>query len=199
MIHMFKKNLRAKVRKDLATLSEGEKKNKSLEITSHLMGTRFWKQSKAVFCFVSMKEEVLTDTIIEAALKDRKTVAVPHMHDHEMDFHSINSLEENWDYHPYGVKEPRQEWPIIDASDYEEEEILLVTPGLAFDRKGERLGRGKGFYDRFLTTYRGIVAPVGICYHIQIVEEVPAAEHDCAVWMIVTEEGCIEIEKKKVY
>ncbi len=195
MIRVLKKNLRAKVRKALATLSEDEKKNKSREITGYLLGTRFWEQSRAVFCFISMEEEVFTDTIIEAALKDRKTVAVPHMHYPEMDFHSITSMEENWDYHPYGIKEPRQEWPVINPADYKEEEVLLVTPGLAFDRKGERLGRGRGFYDRFLTTYRGVVIPVGICYHIQVIEEVPAAGYDCAVRMIVTEEGCLEIKR----
>ena len=138
-----------------------------------------------------MDDEVSTTGIVKAALDQGKAVAVPHMHGDEMDFHTITSLDENWILHPYGVQEPRQEWPVFDPSRYEEGSVLMITPGLAFDRKGIRLGRGKGYYDRYVEKYCGILVSIAICFAFQMVDRVPAAPHDCKVSRIVTENGII--------
>ena len=72
---------------------------------------------------------------------------------------------------------------------------LLVVPGLGFSEAGRRLGRGGGFYDRYLSSFNGTV--VGICYEGQLLEGVPIEPHDCLVSFIITEERIIEVIKEE--
>jgi len=195
MIQSRKRQLRKTIKTELLRLSDDDKQNKSREIAKNLVKTDFWKKAEAVLCYLSMDDEVKTENIIKLALEEKKILAIPHMHGKEMDFHVITSLDMPWDHHHYGIKEPRQEWPLLEAADYEEGSVLLITPGLAFDRKGYRLGRGKGFYDRYFEKYCGIVIPVALCFALQIVPEVPAEDHDCVVNALITENECIEIRK----
>lgn len=189
MIHLQKKSLRKKIRQNLDALSVQDQAEQSRAITRHLVESPLWKSMEAVLCFISMEEEVSTAGIVMAALDENKTVAVPHMHGDEMDFHVITSVDENWILHPYGVQEPRHEWPIFDPTVYEPGSVLMITPGLAFDRTGIRLGRGKGYYDRYIEKYCGTLISIAICFSVQLVDQVPAAPHDCRVSNIITEEG----------
>lgn len=76
---------------------------------------------------------------------------------------------------------------------------LVLIPGLAFDRSGNRLGRGKGYYDRFLAQ-PGMenAIKVGICWDLQIIQDVPVSAHDVTMDWVVTEAGIVEIENLKV-
>jgi 5-formyltetrahydrofolate cyclo-ligase len=76
--------------------------------------------------------------------------------------------------------------------------VLILVPGLAFDRLGNRLGRGAGYYDRFLESFfasypekRDEITLAGVCHSFQIVERVPVAAHDIPVDCLLTENGCI--------
>ena len=64
---------------------------------------------------------------------------------------------------------------------------LLLVPGLAFSRAGGRLGRGGGFYDRFLSEVHPRAVKLGVCFHVQLFPELPLEAHDCAMDQIVTE------------
>ena len=72
---------------------------------------------------------------------------------------------------------------------------LLVVPGLGFSESGKRLGRGGGFYDRYLSSFNGTV--VGICYEGQLLKGVPVEPHDCLVSYVITEKRIIEVIKKE--
>ena len=72
---------------------------------------------------------------------------------------------------------------------------LLVVPGLGFCESGKRLGRGGGFYDRYLSSFNGTT--VGICYEGQLLEAVPVEPHDCSVGCIITEKRIIEVIKEE--
>ncbi len=76
---------------------------------------------------------------------------------------------------------------------------LVLIPGLAFDRSGNRLGRGKGYYDRFLAQ-PGMenAIKVGICWDLQVIQDVPVSAHDVTMDWVVTEEGIFEIKNLKV-
>lgn len=75
-------------------------------------------------------------------------------------------------------------------------QAVVLIPGLAFDMRGGRLGRGKGYYDRFLAQYQSsIVAKVGICLDFQLVDEVPTGATDILVDYICTEKGCSPVER----
>ena len=191
MLQLQKKSLRKKIKQKLNALSIQDQMEKSGAITRHLIESDLWKKVDGILCFISMDDEVSTTGIVKTALDQGKAVAVPHMHGDEMDFHMISSLDENWILHPFGVQEPRQEWPVFDPSRYEEGSVLMITPGLAFDRTGIRLGRGKGYYDRYVEKYCGILVSIAICFAFQVVDHVPAAPHDCKVSRIVTENEII--------
>ena len=72
---------------------------------------------------------------------------------------------------------------------------LLVVPGLGFSESGKRLGRGGGFYDRYLSSFNGTA--VGICYEGQLLEAVPVEPHDCFVGFVITEKRIIEVIKEE--
>ena len=78
-------------------------------------------------------------------------------------------------------------------------DTMVLIPGLAFDAKGNRLGRGKGYYDRFLADPRMQLAlKVGVAWNFQVVSEVPVSAHDIPMDWIVTEEGIIKVESSKI-
>ena len=71
---------------------------------------------------------------------------------------------------------------------------IILVPGIAFDRDGNRMGFGKGFYDRFLMEGSGI--KIGICYEFQLVDQIPISENDVPVDIVITEESTINIKKR---
>lgn len=82
----------------------------------------------------------------------------------------------------YGIPEPKEIIPLT-MDDIE----LALVPGLAFSKKGERIGFGKGYYDRLLKGYNG--TKIGICYDFQIFDELPSDENDIKMDLIMTEKG----------
>jgi 5-formyltetrahydrofolate cyclo-ligase len=89
--------------------------------------------------------------------------------------------------HPFGMEQPRDAGPVIPLHEID----LFLTPGLAFDRRGGRLGNGAGFYDRLLAKRRPASQAVGITIESRVVEEVPMFEHDQRVDWLATEDGVI--------
>ena len=83
----------------------------------------------------------------------------------------------------YGIEEP-----IGPAVDPAEIDVVLV-PGVAFDRRGRRLGYGAGYYDGFLPQLREGTALVGVCFSVQVVDEVPVEDHDVLIDVVVSERG----------
>jgi 5-formyltetrahydrofolate cyclo-ligase len=88
---------------------------------------------------------------------------------------------------PYGAREPARRVP-VDPTEVD----LVVTPGLAFDPRGHRLGYGGGFYDRYLGRLRPEAVRVGIGFDVQVVDEVPAGPGDQRVDLVVTEAGVLD-------
>lgn len=170
-------------------MTHEEINEKSLRIAEHLFSTSIWQSVTTMLCFVSMAEEVITDPIIKTGLREGKTVALPRLRNGEMDFHIIPRWDIPWDIHSYGMKEPPASYPIFDPNGYSQHEVLMVTPGLGFDQEGGRLGRGGGFYDKYLDRYHHNLLTFAVCFHFQLVEWVPTVEHDCSINGIITEKG----------
>ena len=100
----------------------------------------------------------------------------------------INSLETGLTEDTNGLRSPTTGVP-VPAEDID----LIVTPGLAFDATGGRLGRGGGYYDTFFANKDLDAVEMGFCFSEQIVEEVPMNEHDRRVDVVVSDDGVIEI------
>lgn len=143
------------------------------------------RSAASVFTYVSQANEVDTHGLIGELLSRDVLVAVPLITgEGVMEPQRIRSLD---DLEPgtLGILEPATREP------FEETPSVSICPGVAFGPRGERLGRGKAFYDRYLARHPGTFA-IGVCYEFQVLEEVPVSESDRPVSVVVTERRRIE-------
>ena len=152
-----------------------------------------WIQSgsfDAVMLYLSMRSEVETDGLLERLLHAGKQICAPVVDtdQHRLIPRRIQETETALVRHRYGMLEPDTTCPIFPISQLQ----LIVVPGIAFDRKGYRLGYGKGFYDRFLASCPYAI-PIGLAYQIQVVENTFPHGWDVPVKHIFTETGRIDI------
>ncbi len=160
----------------------------SAVIRERLQGLACWKEARAVGLYAAIRGEVDTLPLIEAARAAGKRVAFPRARRSEetLTFYEVES-EVELSPGAFGVPEPAEDdsrrLPIDQLS-------LLIVPGIAFDRRGHRLGFGGGFYDRLLGASR--LPSVGLAYAWQIHDALPAGDHDRGVDIVVTETGWFE-------
>lgn len=163
------------------------KKGKSKEIVSKIIKTRIFKDAKIIALYKSLKSEVDTTEVIEYAINDGKIVVLPKVENDELKFYKINSIDEILEKGRLGIEEPKGKIENLINNNLID---LLVVPGLCFDLEKNRLGFGKGFYDRFLKQKE--FKTIGICFEDQVVEKLPIDEYDEKVIMIITDKRCIE-------
>ena len=169
MILTDKRQIRRNVRAEIAKLSTDEKSTLSTQIRSTLLHSQEVGNASVVALFISLADEPETGEII-AELTKTKRVVVPRIEGEEMDFYEIS---EGVAQGAFGILEPLSTTPV------EPSEIdVMVTPGVAFTRNGERLGRGKGFYDKYLSRKGFRAHTIGICYPCQVVDSLPTEPHD---------------------
>lgn len=127
--------------------------------------------------YLALNAEVQTKEMISAAQKQGKIVAVPVCQGKKKQMiPSKIGLKERLKKGLYGLPEPRKKRPLaIEDID------LVVIPGVAFDKKGNRLGRGKGYYDAFLQRLPAQTVTIGLAFDCQILPTLPLASHDIAV------------------
>lgn len=93
----------------------------------------------------------------------------------------------------FGIPEPKAELRNEEAYRFDPKHLdLVIVPGRAFSPRGDRLGRGKGYYDRFFPCLRPDCRLAGLAYAAQIVESIPTEQHDRPMDLVVTEEGIVE-------
>jgi len=180
MKHEFRKRIKA----TLTAMSAQTAQAKSLQACEALADQAEFRDARAVMLYLDILNEVDTTHLILAAWQNDKTVLVPRVawkHKH-MTAVAIHSLETGIAQTAAGLREPTatEPWPVemID---------LIITPAMAFDRKGNRLGRGGGFYDRFLAAPGMEATTCGLAFSEQLVDELPVNKHDYAVDMLVTD------------
>ncbi len=188
-----KREMRARMKSVISGTTAGERDKWSAEITKYVTGLAEWGRSRTLLAFLPMEGEVDTAGVITRSLSAGKMVGIPRMYGQEIKFHKIESLDGPWDPHPYGLKEPALTLPLIDPCSPETGAVCVITPGLCFDRAGNRLGFGKGYYDRLITRCGSIkdrqIFFAGVCFRIQLVDAVPTGEEDRTLDAVVTEGG----------
>lgn len=170
-----KKELRNAVREKLKNMTDEEKAKKSSGIFSEILGLEQYKTARNVFCFLSDFNEPYTIDFIKKAIKQGKTVFVPKLFGDEMKAIEIDVDTEFW-YNGYGILEPKdgKEGNMFD---------FTVVPMLAFDEDLNRLGRGKGYYDKFLSKNKTFKC--GVAYDCQKVEKIDAEETDVKLDVVI--------------
>ena len=192
-----KKTVRALMNARLQRITQEERENWSDKIAAHITNMDCYARAAAILGFIAMPFEVDISPILKKGMHDGKSIFVPRMNGREIRFHRIESLKGPWEKHPYGVLEPSAGLPVYDNYCRRMGEALVVTPGLAFDNSGGRLGFGKGYYDRFIRLCRTAVNDAGaasirfiaVCFHLQLIEKVPAGKYDCVLDGLVSEKG----------
>lgn len=179
-----KYNLRKQILGSLKGLSESEMERMSEAIAARLFALEEWKRADCIFAYISMPYEVATGKIIRRALDDGKAVGAPRIYGDCIVFHVIHDDARPYTLHRWGMEEPEESAPLLDCRS---KRSLVLVPGLAFGRNGVRLGRGRGYYDRFLAEHRQGTFSVGLSFDLQLGESVPADGHDMRLSAVVTE------------
>ena len=180
--------LRKKIKAIYKTLNRSEITEKSKKILDNLQQLEIWNKAATILAFLPLGDEPDTTCIIEEALTHGKKVAVPRISKNEIAFHYITSLsEDSLAKHDYGMYEPLQEAECVEINNLDNSKILILTPGMAFDKQCNRLGRGKSFYDRYLSEYGKNCIKAGICFSFQITENLPVEKHDVQLDFLVTD------------
>ncbi len=157
------------VRAEIAKLSEEAKSALSTAIFDKIYHLEQVKNASTVALFVSLGDEPQSDSAI-AKLSQSKRVVIPRIEGGEMEFYDIS---EGLQRGSFGIMEPVATTPIAPG-----EIDVMIVPGVAFTRNGERCGRGKGFYDKYLSHKDFRAHTIGVCYPCQVVEELPTEKHD---------------------
>ena len=164
--------------------------NNSSIISNIVISTKEYQSSLSVGIYYSIGSEVKTFDIIKHSLENKKEIALPRVIDStKIQFFKI--MEDKFEKikftkGKYGIFENSISTTIIDKID------LLIIPGIVFDLKGNRIGYGKGYYDRFLSLGKSKCI-MGLSYESQIINEIPNNEHDIPVDIIITEKRIIRI------
>ena len=183
---MDKKAAREFVRKRKKQMTVEEIKAKSKKILERLLKEPCFLQAETLYCYVSYNQEVMTKPLISQALAMGKKVAVPKVIGEEMEFIYLNSLDELARGYQ-GIEEP------TGTTVANEDSVLMILPGLAFDEQGNRVGYGGGFYDRYLNRNRmNNYIKVAVGFDFQVVEHLEMEECDELVDIILTEERRLE-------
>ncbi|NLV99599.1 MAG: 5-formyltetrahydrofolate cyclo-ligase [Clostridiales bacterium] len=163
---------------------------KSISISEYLLGLECIKAAKTIMAYVDMPKEVKTDIIINTLLNMGKDVAVPVCvpASYELIASKILSLDELKSGH-YGILEPKKEYLRPMAPDTFD---VILVPGSAFDVYGNRIGHGKGYYDRFLSKVPQETLKIGLAFDYQILPRLPVEHYDIPVNCIITERGIIQ-------
>lgn len=172
---MDKNALRKEIRSRKRSYSLEQLQEKSESILRKLELHPLFQQASRVMLYASLPDEVQTLAFIEKWQKT-KTVILPTVVGDDIIpvQSSADAAMREGDFH---ILEP-QNMPYIGDFD------LIVVPGMAFDRQGSRLGRGKGFYDRFLAKHPH-TPTIGLCFDFQIVDSIPKEPHDIIIGEVI--------------
>lgn len=188
MQNITKQELRQKIKIELSQNKQNFEKWSKL-ICQNIINSEFYQKAQIVYAYMALPDEVDLSVLIGDALCKNKTVFVPKVvpNSNKMIFFDYSKCQ--FENGSFGILEPK-------TDDIKEEKIpgdqtaIFLVPGRVFGEDGERIGRGKGFYDiylsNFLKTQKKSVLVAGVCFPIQIGKQVPTTEHDIKMDQIFT-------------
>ncbi len=193
---MDKKELRKKYRNIRKNISKFERFKRSYKLYNNLKSAI--GSYDEFLIYVSTDEEADTIRIIKYLLKNKKKVASPRIdEDNTMEFYYYDDIKDLSNDNVFGnvyIRQPKPEKKCIPTK-----KSVIVIPGILFDYKGNRLGYGGGYYDRYLEKYRYLYR-LAICYDFQYIrdekEKIETDEYDQKIDMIITDRTIAVIDKK---
>ncbi|MDR0638258.1 MAG: 5-formyltetrahydrofolate cyclo-ligase [Spirochaetaceae bacterium] len=175
-----KQELRKKMKGLLKGVDEAVNRSEGAEAVARLGETEEWKRYRRMLLYVSMEDEFDTEPLLMRAFAEGKEVYVPRTEgDSVMRFYRIPGAEGPWSIGSFEIREPLvcTEETLFKPGDGP---AFIAAPALAFDRKGNRMGRGRGYYDWFFASLPegGDFFLCGYCLAMQVIDEVPVEAFD---------------------
>lgn len=136
-------------------------------------------KAKTVLAYWSLPDEVNTHSFIQKWYRQKRFV-LPVVKGNDLDLRIFNGIEWMEKGAAFGILEPANPAETLEIDDID----LVIVPGVAFDAKGNRLGRGKGYYDKLLASHK--LYKVGVCFPFQLIPEVAVSTHDIPMDLVVT-------------
>lgn len=170
----------------LARLRENipDRESRSREIESQVLALKEWDAARTVALFASLPTEPDTAGLIQNALAQGKQVVLPRICGQDLEWIRV---KDSGGTRTRSTRFAQLEEPAGGERIAPGKLDLVLVPGLAFGFKGERLGRGGGYYDRALAALPGRVVRIGVCFHYQLHAEIPRETHDQAVHRVVSD------------
>lgn len=187
-LHEQKKSLRTELKQRRSELPEHQRIEMSQKIMNLLYEIDEFNRAKSVFCYISYLSEVDTGALIKHFMEQDLALAVPKiMGKTEMIACPLSDLS---DLEPdkMGILTPKSNQTVSSPFD------IVITPGVGFTDKGDRLGYGRGYYDRWFTN-NDVKTKIGIAFEAQLVDALPTEETDMPLDMLVTEQRIIDLRE----
>ncbi len=178
-MHELKKQIRKRIASEKALHPMEDRIQRSNTLLQKLEKDEAFVQAKCVLLYHSLKDEVQTHEFVEK-WKDAKQIVLPVVVGDLLELREYTGLHD-LKTGAYGIEEPTGKL----FTDYDRIELAII-PGVSFDKEGNRLGRGKGYYDRLLPSLKK-AHKIGICYSFQMSEHIPCEPHDIKMDCIYTE------------
>ena len=176
---MDKLQLRRMIREKKRAMTEEEIESRSTRLGELFVQSPLYREAKTIYGYLPYNQEVRTIPMLKQALLDGKKVAVPKVYGDSMKFIYLDDLSQVEKGYA-GIPEPVADEPVA-----EDTTALVLMPGLAFTKNGDRMGYGGGFYDRFLAE-EPKHPTLALCYEFQMLESLPTEEYDipvdCVLW-----------------
>ena len=179
-----KEHLRKKIKSLKGVMPQTDKARAAEEVFERLEHTAAFLLAERIMMYHSLPDELSTHAFL-SKWSGRKRFYLPRVNG--VDLEILPYEETRLELGSFHIEEPSGN-NVTDPSEIE----LVIVPGVAYDRRGHRLGRGKGFYDRFLKTTKA--TKIGVGYEFQLLDEIPSEPHDIGMDMIVTQKTTIVIK-----
>jgi 5-formyltetrahydrofolate cyclo-ligase len=197
-----KQELRRALRKQLAEIPAEVFQDEGARAAEFMASCRPWRDAETVLLFLSAPGEIETAPLLDLAFRQGKRVFLPRVEGEIVRFFRVKSADGPWQTGAFGIREP-----LVEDPDLSEEfpprsggeggrAVVLATPGMAFDRQGNRMGHGKGYYDRFFARLDGLglsYVRIALCLEQQIIPQVPVESWDKKMDAICTGAGIFSI------
>ena len=185
---MTKKEMRKKMLSLRDSLSEKERREKSREIAKRLFTLEEFQKAEVVLSYQSFRSEVETTEMNQKIRESGKSLYLPKTYADRKEM-AIYRVYSDADLIPgyHGILEPQEKEPLTEKLvSLKPEKVLMLMPGAAFDDKGNRIGYGGGYYDRYLESHPQLHT-LALAFDMQVLFEVPAEEQDIKPQLLVTE------------
>lgn len=181
--------VREKIRAVVSELTRSQRDDAAVELCARLIEQPEWKNARSVLLFAPLADEPNVRPLLHSALAGDKLTALPRFNVASGHYEAavVSDLSKDFVEGKFGILEPAAACPIVDLKRLD----LILVPGVAFDWQGHRLGRGKGFYDRLLSSVSGKTC--GVAFDQQLVSTLPVEPHDVRLNCILTPSHWLEL------